>query len=104
MMRRRFAAAVLGIEAIAVALALPVALNTGAPTGAARAFGVIAVGCLLAAGLVRKPFGFAVGWLLQVSLLGTSLAVPAVLLLAVPFAALWGTALRLGSRMDVGRA
>lgn len=104
MMRRRFAGAVLGTEGIAVALVIPVALNTGAPGWSAAAFGIIAVACLLTTGLVRTAFGYSIGWGLQIAFLATALAVPAALLLAVPFTALWFTALRLGARMDAERA
>lgn len=65
--------------------------------------GVLAVACLLASGVVRRPGGLAVGTVLQVLLIGTGLWVPAMFALGAVFAALWVWLLLLGRRIDRDR-
>lgn len=66
--------------------------------------GALAVACLLAAGLVRRPGGLLLGTLLQVLLVATGFWVPAMFFLAPLFVALWFWFLYLGARVDGARA
>jgi hypothetical protein len=94
-------AAVLLLEAIAVALAIPVAVTTsarGATTG--WVFGLLAIALVVAAGMARRPSGVAVGWALQVAVIATGLLVPAMLALGLVFLAVWITALVYGGKAD----
>ncbi|HTY71260.1 MAG TPA: DUF4233 domain-containing protein [Actinomycetes bacterium] len=100
------AAPVLFFEAIVVALAIPVALAlTDAPPAAvAWGFGALAVACLVCAGLLRHPWAYSLGSLLQVLVLACGLLVPAMVILGAVFGALWIAALRYGRRVDLARA
>ena len=103
---RMFCASVLFFEAIIVALAIPVAITlTDADTAlVAWGFGALAVACLLCAGLLGRPWGVALGWVLQVCVLLTGLVVPAMLILGVVFGGLWVAAIRYGRRVDAIKA
>jgi len=59
---RRLGASVLGMEAIVVALTIPVALRSGAEPSVAVAVGAgLAVLCVLVAALLKRPVAFIVG-------------------------------------------
>ncbi|MGH3242782.1 MAG: DUF4233 domain-containing protein [Spirillospora sp.] len=97
---RRLLAAVLGSEAIVIALAIPVAV-TVQDVGAATAGGVcggLAVVCLLVAGLLRFPWAVTVGSVVQVLIVATGFLVPAMFFLGVVFGALWATAIWMGRK------
>ncbi len=103
---RVLAASVLVFEAIVVALAIPAALALGSadPSAVGWWFGGAAVGCLLAAGLLRRPAGYLLGSLLQVVVVASGVLLPAMYLLGGVFAALWVAALVLGRRGERIRA
>ncbi|WUI04291.1 DUF4233 domain-containing protein [Spirillospora sp. NBC_00431] len=97
---RRLLAAVLGSEAIVVALAIPVAV-TVQDVGAATAGGVcggVAFACLLVAGLLRFPWAVPVGGVLQVLIIATGFLVPVMFFLGVVFGALWATGIWMGRK------
>ena len=64
--------------------------------------GVAAVGCVVAAALVRRPWGLWSGSVMQVLVLaaGVALAVPAMLFLAAVFAVLWFLTVHLGLKLE----
>jgi Protein of unknown function (DUF4233) len=97
---RVMASAVLVFEAIAVALAIPVAITVSGvdATRAGWVGGLLAVSCLLAAGLLRSRRGYLLGSALQVAVVLAGFAVPAMFVVGGVFAALWVLALWLGSR------
>jgi hypothetical protein len=72
-------------------------LSTAAAVGGASA---IAVLCLLVAGLLGRPGGYALGSILQVVILATGFVVPAMFVVGVLFGALWVTALVQGGRLE----
>ena len=99
---RTLAASTLGFEALVVFFAGLVAkdlssLSTGAALGMT---GGLAVACLLTAGLLRHPAGYAVGWVLQVAVVGLGFWVPVMFLLGGVFAVLWFFALRIGRQLE----
>ncbi|HYO20535.1 MAG TPA: DUF4233 domain-containing protein [Dermatophilaceae bacterium] len=61
---------------------------------------VLAVLCILDAGLLRRPWGITAGWVLQVATLAFAFVVPVMLLVGLLFGALWLTALVQGQNMD----
>ena len=54
---------------------------------------LLAVVCILDAGLLRRPWGVTLGWVLQLATLACAFVVPAMLLVGLLFGALWLTAL-----------
>ncbi|MCB0915354.1 MAG: DUF4233 domain-containing protein [Actinobacteria bacterium] len=103
-------ASVLIFEAIVMGLFIPVAyfngMLTDGPT-AAWLGGGLAVMCLVGAGLVRRPFGVALGWVIQGLIIATGLLVPVMFALGAVFALLWWSAVHFGRRADslsAGRA
>ena len=105
-MTRRLAGVVIGTQGLAVFFGALVARALAAASGshASGSFLVIgsllAVLCMLDAGLLRRPWGITVGWVLQGATLACAFIVPVMLLVGLLFGALWLTALVQGSRMD----
>ncbi|MDL4819259.1 DUF4233 domain-containing protein [Actinomadura opuntiae] len=99
---RRLYATVLTCEAIVIALAIPVAISVLDVSGATAGLvcGGLAVLCLLMAGLLRFPWAFAAGTVLQVAIIATGFMVPAMFFLGVLFGALWGTAFWMGRKVE----
>jgi hypothetical protein len=99
---RRLGSTVLGMEAIVAGLITPVAISVG---GVAPALAVsvgigLAVLCVLAAGLLKRPFGYVVGSVVQVLAICTGLLVPVMFFLGAIFAALWITAIIVARRVE----
>jgi hypothetical protein len=106
---RGIAAAVLVFEGMVVFFATLVALDLSDVDDATLWWtgGTLAVACVLAAGLLGRPWGYVVGSVLQAVVIAAGLLVPAMFLLGVVFAALWFLALHLGrkvARLDAARA
>jgi hypothetical protein len=100
--RRTLAAATVSLEAFVVFFAGLVAkdlssLSTG---GALAVFGGLAVACLLTAGLLRRPWGYALGWAVQAAVIVTGFWVPVMFFLGALFALLWFVALQQGARIE----
>ena len=96
-------AAVLVLEAIVVALALLVLPKFGAgatPLGVGL-IGGLAVAMVVAAGLQRRPWGLGLALVLQAATIACGLLVPALGLMGLVFAAVWGGILLM--RRDVAR-
>ena len=75
-------------------------LSTAQAVGGAS---LIAVLCLLTAGMLGRPWGYAVGSALQVVILATGFLVPAMFVVGGLFTALWITALVQGGRLEAER-
>jgi hypothetical protein len=100
---RRLCATVLIMEAIIIALAIPVALTIEhAPhREAGWAGGILAVAAVVLAGLAaRGPLRLVLagGTVLQILVLAAGAIVPAMYFLGAVFALLWGTGIWLGHR------
>jgi hypothetical protein len=94
-------AAVLVFEALIVALAIPVAVVAdGRGAAAAWSLAALAVLLVLGAGFVRRPYGVAVGWVLQVLVCLSCLLVPAMGVLGLVFLGVWVVALVYGAKGD----
>lgn len=103
--RRGMAAAVLVLEGIILGLTAPVLVRfTDISPGVAIGLGVgLGLACVLTAGLLRKEWGYGVGWALQVAALALGFLVPAMFFLGAIFAALWATADLMGRRIEAER-
>jgi len=102
----RLAASVLVLEAFLVFFAVLAASRlTDAPAGLVWGGGLgLAVVLLLSSGLVRRPWGIALGWVLQLVVLLGGLVLPAMFALGGLFVLVWFGMLRLGRKVDGDRA
>ena len=99
---RTFAATVLCFEALIVFFAGLVAMRRSG-MGVGIGLGVpaaLAVACLAVTGLLRRPWGYTLGWVLQVAVIATGVLVPAMYFVGGLFALLWWYGLRLGRRIE----
>lgn len=105
-MTRRLGAVVLGTQAPVVlfgavgARALADASGQGGAGVYLWAGTGLAVALLVAAGLLRRPYGVTLGWALQVATLLCGVVLPMMVVAALVFGALWWVALVQGARMD----
>ena len=99
---RRLCASVLGMEAIVVGLFTPVAINTQnvEPAIAATVGLGLALLCVVVIGLLKRPFAYVAGSLIQVLAIASGLMVPTMFLLGAIFAALWITAIFVARRVE----
>lgn len=105
-MTARMGAATLALEAFLVFFATLVAVTlVDLPNSTLwAAGGGLALACLLGAGLVRRPGGIALGWVLQLAVLATGFWVPAMFVMGAVFTAMWAWLLSIGRRIDRDRA
>ncbi|WP_295656278.1 DUF4233 domain-containing protein [uncultured Nocardioides sp.] len=104
--RRGMCAAVLCLEGITLGLTTPV-LITIADVSVTNALLIglgLAVVCLLLAGMLRAPWAYALGWVVQLGAVALGFAVPLMFFLGALFALLWGTADLLGRKIERERA
>jgi len=105
--KRSLASIVLGFELIVVFLAALV--NFGLPTAGVISIGPVAalvsggVVCLLIVitlGLLRHPFAYVLGWIVQALILLAGLLNPGMFFVGAIFAAMWTYAMISGGRID----
>jgi len=98
---RGIAASVLVFEGLVVLFATLVALDLSDVDDATLWWtgGTLAVACVLAAGLLGRPWGYHVGSALQVLVIAAGFLVPAMFVLGAVFAGLWFLALHLGRKV-----
>ncbi|MBF8187803.1 DUF4233 domain-containing protein [Nonomuraea sp. K274] len=99
---RRLGASVLGMEAIVAGLITPVAITVaGVEPWLAVTAGIgLAVLCVVVAGLLKRPFGYVAGSVVQVLAICTGFLVPTMFFLGAIFAALWITAIIVARRIE----
>ena len=105
-MTRTLCATMLVLQAVVLFLTGTVLIGL-TDLGAGAALGIgggLAVLCVLAAGLLGRPGGYALGWLVQVISIGLGFVVTTMFFLGLVFAALWATSYFLGHRIDRERA
>jgi len=104
--RRAMTAATLTFEAITLGLTTPVMISVvGVPAGVACAVGLgLAALCVVVAGLLRRPWAYAIGWAIQVAAIGLGLVIGLMFVLGGIFAILWGLSDILGRRIERDRA
>lgn len=104
---RVLGSSVLAFEAIVVLLATALATSNGSVADPGRAWLiglVLIVALILAIGVITRPWGVILGWILQAAVLATSLVVGwSMLVVGGIFAILWWAAVRNGRRVDALR-
>ena len=103
----RMLATVLAGESICVLLGALVARGiTAAGDDASHSTAYLVVGfglaalAIVAAGLMRRPWGLTLGWAVQALVLVSALVVPMMLVVGLFFLALWVTCLLQGGKID----
>jgi Protein of unknown function (DUF4233) len=105
-MTRRLLGVVIGTQGLAVFFGALVARSLAAVDGSHTSSSFLLIGsllavlCILDAGLLRRRWGISVGWVLQIATLACAFIVPVMLLVGLLFGALWLTALVQGRKMD----
>ena len=96
--KRRLTSSVLSMEFVVFWLAIivavvqsHVALDVALPVGIA-----LALGCLVVAGMIRRPWAYGAGSVLQLLAIGCGFVVPVMFVVGALFAVLWTVALRMG--------
>ncbi|MEP6628867.1 MAG: DUF4233 domain-containing protein [Lapillicoccus sp.] len=106
----RMGATVLAGQSVVVFFGALVARGIGAASEDRSAPAYLLVGsglavlCLLTAGLMRRPYGVTLGWLLQVATFLCAFVVPMMLVVGVIFTVLWVLCLWQGQRIDAIQA
>jgi hypothetical protein len=91
---------ILLLEAILVALAIPVALTQGRGATTAWLLAGLAVVLVLSTGVARRPGGVRIGWAMQVLVLLSALVEPAMAVVGLVFLAVWVVAVVYGGKAD----
>ncbi|MEU7384238.1 MULTISPECIES: DUF4233 domain-containing protein [unclassified Streptomyces] len=66
--------------------------------------GIAMLLCLLLCGVVTRPSGVVLGWVLQAALIASGLVVPTMYFLGVIFAALWWASVHFGRKIEEAKA
>ena len=102
MKRGSVLAALLVMEAIVIALAVPVAITIyDRDVTVATSVGLgLAVFAVVVSGLQRRPYGVALGWVVQALAIALGLFVPVMAVLGGIFALLWWLVLWLNRKVE----
>jgi hypothetical protein len=94
--------AILIFEVIVFGLAVPVMIfNSNVPPGvAAGSSSAAALVALVAAGMLRRPAGYPLGWLTQLAALALGVLTPSMFAVGGLFTGLWVLTFMLGKRLD----
>lgn len=103
---RGMCAAMLTLQAIIVALSVPVLISVeGVSKSVALPLGLgLALVCVLTAGMLRKPWAYVVGHLCQVATIALGFLSPPMFFVGALFALLWISAFLLGRRIEDDKA
>ena len=103
---RGMCAAMLMLEAVILALAVPVMISVeDVSTSWALVSGLgLALLCILTAGALRRPEAYLVGHAIQVGAIGLCFLVPIMFFIGAIFAALWFGAFFVGKRIEEDKA
>lgn len=103
---RGMCAAMLSLEAVILALAVPVMISVGdVDQTLALILGLgLAVLCVLTAGALRRPEAYVIGHVIQVAAIGLGFLLPVMFFVGVMFSALWFGAYALGRRIESDKA
>ncbi|VXC17675.1 DUF4233 domain-containing protein [Aeromicrobium sp. 9AM] len=103
---RGMCAAMLLLEAVILALAVPVMISVedvSTPLALTSGLG-LAVLCLLTAGALRRPQAYLVGHAIQLGAIALGFLITAMFFVGAMFAALWFGAFFLGKRIEEDKA
>jgi hypothetical protein len=100
--RRGMCAAMLTFESIALGLSTPVMITVAdVSASVAVPIGVgLCIVCILLAGMLRKPWAYWAGHVVQLAALALGFVVPMMFLVGGLFAMLWFTAYWLGGKIE----
>jgi hypothetical protein len=100
--QRAMCSGMLGLETVVLFLTVPVMLSlTDVDTVAALVIGVgLTLACLVAAGMMGRPAGAALGWAIQGCAIALGFVIPAMFALGAVFLALYGGSYFMGARID----
>ncbi len=103
---RAMCAAVLSFEAVVLGLSAPVMITvSGVERGVGLAVGLgLAAFAIVAAALLRHPWAYWLGHLVQVAAISLGVVVSAMYVLGAIFAVLWVAAIALGRRVEEVKA
>ncbi|HEY3925340.1 MAG TPA: DUF4233 domain-containing protein [Acidothermaceae bacterium] len=103
--KRRLTSSVLAMEVVVFWLAIIVAIvQEHVSVAAALAVGgALAVGCIVIAGMIRRPWAYVAGGVLQALAIACGIVVPVMFVIGGIFAVLWVVCIRLGDAA-LGRA
>ena len=106
MMTKRLASSVLSFETLVILFFALVAMKLS-DLGAGPIWAVcgpaMAV-CVLLCGMLRRPWAYSAGWVLQIALIGAGFVVTDMFLIGAVFTAIWYYALKSGRRIDAEKA
>jgi len=104
--QRSMCATMLALQAVVLGLTTPVLISVAAvPVASALLVGLgLTVACVVVAGLLRRPWAFALGWGIQVASLALGVVITMMFVLGAIFTALWAGAYFLGAKIDRERA
>ncbi|MFH8573101.1 DUF4233 domain-containing protein [Streptomyces sp. NPDC017993] len=66
--------------------------------------GIAMLLCVLLCGMLTRPGGVQLGWVLQIALIASGLVIPAMFFLGAVFAALWWASVHYGRKIDAAKA
>ncbi|PPI04626.1 DUF4233 domain-containing protein [Rathayibacter rathayi] len=100
--RESLGSIVLGFEAVIVFLATLVAfgLKAADPVVVLVGGAVVCLALVATLGLLNRPIGFRLGWLLQFVIVASGLLVPIMYVIGAAFVALWTYCMVTGTRLD----
>jgi hypothetical protein len=104
--QRAMCAGMLTLQAVALFLA-GIVMTGLTDVGFAVALSIglsLAALCLVAAGMLRRTWGYWLGWAVQVISIGLGFVVPIMFFLGAVFGALWAGAYFLGAKIDREKA
>lgn len=105
-MKRALCAAILSFEAVVLGLTTPVLISiqgVGTAKGLWIGLGLMVL-CILTAGMLRRPWAYTLGWLVQLAAISLGFEITAMFFLGLVFFVLWLTAFLLGGRIETDRA
>ena len=104
--KRAMCATILVLEAVVLGLTAPVMIAVAdVATTTALLVGLgLALAAFLAAGMLGRPGGYALGTAVQVAAVALGLVVTVMFVLGAVFGGLWALALSLGRRIESDRA
>ncbi len=80
------------------------AVAEGDPDGRATAYLIggtaLALACVLVSGMLRRPGGVLLGWVVQILTIATAIVLPAMAIVGLIFGGLWWLCLVQGNKMD----
>lgn len=100
--RRGMASAILTLEAIVLGLTAPVLIRIS-HVSAGRALPIalgLCVACILTAGMLKRPWAYALGWAIQIAAIALGFLVTTMFTLGIVFGVLWWGALALSNKID----